>query len=337
VPKVPRRAKGPARTRRGGHRIWRKLLAVLVCIVLVVVLAGVGYGWYAWEQVPVAKGLAELPPVEKVESILLVGSDTREELGDADRFGGKAVGGQRADSITLLVLPPGHAQATALSLPRDLRVDVPGRGVGKLNGAFNGGAAGMVQAVQAATGITVNHYLEINFDGFKDLSTAVGGVQVCTDHPVRDKFSDLDLPNPGCQKLSGDQALAWVRSRHQEELVDGKWRQDPRGDLGRIERQQAFLTTMMGSLASVSALVHLPQLAGAAEKAFKRDAGFSYWHLLHLSLRFFPSMKDKLVFRTLPVVPKDIGGISFVVLEQPQATELLAQLKSGQVPPPPAG
>lgn len=301
-------------------------------VVLVAVLGGLAYMWWSWESVPVAKGLGPLPPVQKVETILLVGSDSRADL-EGGRFGGSSVTGQRADTILLLVLPPGHAKATAVSIPRDLRVDMPGgKGAGKLNGAFNGGASAMVQAVQSATGLTVNHYLEINFDGLRDLSRAAGGVVVCTDHPVRDKFSDLDLPNPGCQNLEGDAALAWVRSRHHEELIDGKWREDPMGDLGRIVRQQEFLTKLVGSLAQPDTALRLPQLASAVRADFQRDPGFSFWHLMHLGLRFAPSPGSKLQFTTLPVEPKTIGGVSYVVPKQPEMKQFLSELQSGQVP-----
>lgn len=313
------------------RRRWRKAILIAAVVLLVAVLAGVGYGWWAWESVPVAKGLGPLPAVGKVESVLLVGSDSRSDV-EGGRFGGASVTGQRADTILLMVMPPGHAKATVISIPRDMRVDIPGKGVGKLNGAFNGGASLMVQAVEAATGITVNHYLEINFDGLRDLSKAAGGVEVCTEHPVRDKFSDLNLPNPGCQNLEGDTALAWVRSRHHEELIDGKWRQDPTGDLGRIARQQEFLTKLMGSLAEPDTALRFPDLSSAVQQDFQRDPGFSYWHLMHLGVRFMPSPGSKLQFTTLPVEPKTIGGVSFVVPKQPEMKQFLSQLQNGQVP-----
>lgn len=315
----------------GRRRWWPKLVWGAVTIVLIGVLTAFGYMWWSWESVPVAKDLGPLPAVQKVETILLVGSDSRADI-EGGRFGGASVTGQRADTVLLLVLPPGHAKATAISIPRDLRVDVPGKGTGKLNGAFNGGASSMVQAVQSATGLTVNHYLEINFDGLRDLSVAAGGVVVCTEHPVRDKFSDLDLPNPGCQNLQGDAALAWVRSRHHEELVDGKWRMDPTGDLGRIMRQQEFLTKLVGSLAEPDTALRLPDLGSAVREDFQRDPGFSFWHLMHIGLRFAPSPGSQLQFTTLPVEPKTIGGVSYVVPKQPEMKQLLSELQSGQVP-----
>lgn len=317
--------------RESRRRWWPRVVLAVVALLTVAVVTGFAYMWWSWESVPVATGLGPLPAVQKVETVLLVGSDSRAEV-EGGRFGGSSVTGQRADTILLLVMPPGHAKATAVSIPRDLRVEIPGKGTGKLNAAFNGGASSMVPAVQSATGMTVNHYLEINFDGLRDLSKAAGGVVICTDHPVRDKFSDLDLPNPGCQNLQGDMALAWVRSRHHEELVDGKWQQDPTGDLGRIKRQQEFLTKLMGSLAEPDTMLHMPDLASAVQKDFRRDPGFSYWHLLHTGMRFMPSPSSQLQFTTLPVEPKTIGGVSFVVPQQPEMKQLLSDLQEGRVP-----
>lgn len=325
-----RRSPGDGGT-KSRRRLWPRIFLAVLAVMVVAALASSAYMWWSWEAVPVAKGLGPLPAVQKVETLLLVGSDSRADV-QGGRFGGNSVSGQRADTILLFVMPPGHAKTTVVSIPRDLRVEVPGKGSGKLNGAFNGGASSMVQAVQSATGMTVNHYLEINFDGLSDLSKAAGGVVICTEHPVRDKFSDLDLPNPGCQNLQGDMALAWVRSRHHEELIDGKWRQDPTGDLGRITRQQEFLTKLMGSLAEPDTALRLPELAGAVKKDFQRDPGFSYWHLMHMGVRFVPSPSSRLQFTTLPVVPKTIGGVSYVVPKQPEMDQLLSDLKAGRVP-----
>lgn len=278
--------------------------------------------------------LVLLPP-GNVETILFVGSDTRQDLReDEPGFGGQSITGDRADTIMLMVLPPGHEKATMLSIPRDLRVtyqDKAGKSrTGKINGAFNGGPATMVGAVQAATGLTVNHFVQVNFDGFRDLSSAVGGVEICVDTPVEDAYSGLDLP-AGCHNLEGDQALAWVRSRHFKKIVDGKPVADPTGDAGRIKRQQEFMTKLVAQMASPSAVLHLGQLSSAAQMSFRLDPGFSYWHMLRLGYRFLPSPSQKLQFVTLPGDQTRIGGLSYVVKTQ-ASEEFLAQLRSGQVP-----
>ncbi|MCC7076747.1 MAG: LCP family protein [Acidimicrobiia bacterium] len=321
----------PPRTRRRRRtRTLRRVVAALLLVPVVAIGAGLLYGWFQWNRIPREESLGELPAPGDVETILLVGSDTRADLADGDaRFG--AVEGQRADSIVLLVLPPGHQKATMLSIPRDLRVDIPGRGVGKINGAFNGGAPMMVAAVQAATGLSVNHYVEVNFDGFRELSSAVGGVEICVDVPVRDQYSLLDL-EAGCHVLTGDSALAWVRARHLERFENGAWRSDPTGDFGRMQRQQEFLQKLLGKMGSPSSVLHLPAIASAAQAAFRIDPGFSYWHALRLGLRFAPSPGAKLQFATLPSEPKNIGGVAYVVPTEPTAGQLLEQLRSGQVP-----
>jgi len=90
--------------------------------------------------------------------------------------------------------------------------------------------------------IPINHYVEIDFSGFKSLVDALGGVQICVDYATRDVSTGLDITEPGCHLLQGEQALAYARSRHYEELrEDGEWHEDPASDLGRTKRQQQFV------------------------------------------------------------------------------------------------
>lgn len=332
--RLPHRSRGPKLQRgdKGRRRSRWRSLRWLILLPAVVVAGALLFGWVQWNRIPRTEDLADLPPPGAVETILLVGSDTRSGLqGDEAQFGGSSVEGQRADTIVLMVMPPGRQKATMLSIPRDLRVDVPGRGVGKINGAFNGGPQTMVAAVEKATGLTVNHYVEVNFDGFRELSTAVGGVEVCVDTPVRDKFSGLDLA-AGCHLLQGDPALAWVRARHLEKFENGRWQPDPTGDFGRMQRQQEFLQKLMGKMGSPGSLPRLPSISSAGQKAFTIDRGFSYWHALRLATRFAPTPSSKIQFMTLPSEARTIGGVSYVVPTQPAAEDLLSLLRSGEVP-----
>ena len=327
-----RKAKGGAKRRRvrlGGWKVW---VFGAIGVVVAAIVAAILYGWFQWNQVPHPKDLGVLPAVDNVESILIAGTDTRTGISDSDAFGGATEAGSRSDTLMVFVLPPGHAKSTLLSIPRDLRVDIPGRGQGKINGALNRGAQTLVDVTQDATGLTINHYVEVNFDGFRDLSTAVGGVEICVDHPIRDSFSDLNL-DAGCHKLEGDDALAWVRSRHAEFFIDGKWVRDPQSDLSRIKRQQDFLQSMLKAMMSPASLVRFPSIAAAAKKSFTVDEQFTYWHLLHLSLRFIPSPSSRIIYATLPVSGQRIGGVDFVVPQQPQANQLLDALRNGDPPP----
>ncbi|HVV09427.1 LCP family protein [Amycolatopsis sp.] len=138
------------------------------------------------------------------------------------------------DSIVLAHLGK-DGSASAIALPRDILVDIPGHGQGKLNSAYHlGGADGLVATVRALTGATVDHYAIVDMPGVAQLSTAVGGVPVCLRAPAHDTFTGLWLP-AGNQTLSGTEALAFLRQRHGL----------PNGDLDRIARLQLFLRSLV--------------------------------------------------------------------------------------------
>ena len=147
----------------------------------------------------------------------------------------------------VLHIDPRQEQAAILSIPRDVVVPIAGTDVvDRVNAAFSlGGAEGLIATVQQSLGITINHYVEVDFVGFKDIVDAVGGVEIYLPRWARDFTSGLDLPKIGCVSVNGTQGLAFVRSRHYEELVDGKWVTDPSGDFGRINRQQDFIRRML--------------------------------------------------------------------------------------------
>jgi len=179
------------------------------------------------------------------ENFLLVGSDTRENI-DPDDPNAEAIGtsadvvGRRSDTIMILRREQGGGVAL-LSLPRDLWVPIAGRGESsRLNSAYNDGPAVLAETITDALGIPIQHYVEIDFVGFQRLVDAIGGVEICSFYAAQDGNSGLRL-DPGCQNLDGSQALAFARARHYEEFVDGDWRTDQTGDIGRMARQQQFI------------------------------------------------------------------------------------------------
>ncbi|HDL49448.1 MAG TPA: hypothetical protein ENH33_05760, partial [Actinobacteria bacterium] len=156
--------------------------------------------------------------------------------------------GPRADSMILILLPSDGSSPIMTSLPRDLYVKNPctdeyarlNTGLGGCKG-FAGGAELLSLMVQDYTGIEVDHFVRVDFGGFADVIDALGGVEICVDNPVRDWRAQLDLP-AGCSHVGGDQALAWVRTRHTEEYVDGVWRPVPgASDFTRERHQQEML------------------------------------------------------------------------------------------------
>lgn len=178
---------------------------------------------------------------------LLIGSDSREGSDpDSSDYGGigdtSDVSGRRSDTIMILRQERDGNRAALVSIPRDLWVEIAGEGYSsRVNSAYNEGADVLAATINQELGIPINHVVDIDFFGFKELVDAIGGTTICFDHVTRDLNSGLDQ-QPGCHELDGQQALAYARSRHYEEFRDGQWQEDPRADLGRIERQQHFIS-----------------------------------------------------------------------------------------------
>lgn len=231
----------------------QRLLIVLNLVVVAATSAGLAFGAIVYQRIHeiptvdigldprVATGRRELG----TQNFLIVGSDTRAGQDDGE-FG--AVAGQRADVILLIRVDFDSHAASMLSLPRDLYVEIyepDGSvvGVDRINTAFAGGPAQLVATIRMLFGIPVDHYLQINFDGFRDIVDAIDGVDVYLAGAVRDRdqrgrnLSGLDVNATGCVRLDGTQTLAYVRSRHFQQLTNGSWKPDPTGDLGRIRRQ----------------------------------------------------------------------------------------------------
>ena len=148
-----------------------------------------------------------------------------------------------ARSDTMMVLHADGKNSYAVSFPRDLYVNIPGHGKGKINAAFNEGPQEVIDTLKADFNVDIQHYVEVNFKTFEDIVNAVGSVPVYFPYPARDQLSGLGpTPAAGCYHLDGAPALAYVRSRHLEYFIDGRWRDaSPQADIDRIARQQDFI------------------------------------------------------------------------------------------------
>ena len=178
--------------------------------------------------------------------------------------------GNRSDTIMVMRVDPVSKAAAVLSFPRDLWVKIPGRGKNRINSAYTKSEYTLLaQTLYDNFGIVIDHYVQVDFCAFKTIVDAVGGVSVPFDTPIRDPRVNLEILNPGCHAFSGDEALAYVRSRHLEyQDATGKWRQDPFSDLGRISRQQDFLRRVLK--AALDKGVYNPSVArGLIETAQK--------------------------------------------------------------------
>jgi len=218
----------------------------------------------------------EAPPLEEVvvaaptiegayRSFLLIGGDEAADL---------------ADVVLLTVLPADKDLAPFMvSLPRDLYV--PNRctnGFSRINATYRGcgdtnAATMLALTVEDFTGIKVDNFAIFTFDGFSEVIDGVGGIEICTEYPMRDKKSFLDIPG-GCINADGATALAWVRSRHTQQLVDGKWRSVPgASDLTRNQHQQDVLIQLAKKLRDFDSPSDLAAKIEDLSHAFTVDDG----------------------------------------------------------------
>jgi LCP family protein required for cell wall assembly len=272
--------------------------------------------------------------------VLVLGSDSR--AGRNARYGDDA-GTSRSDTAMVVHVQKGHRRASIVSIPRDTLVSRPecrrtGRDHGTAPAAeramFNesyeiGGPACAVKTVEAMTGIRMDHYLEIDFAGFKDLVDALGGVTVTTTEPIHDNESHLDLPK-GTHHLDGEQSLGFVRTRHA--VGDGS-------DLGRIRLQQQFLAGLLTQIQHTdvfSSPKRLYDVANATTKVVTTDDDIaSMRHLMDLARSMKHIKSRDLDTVTLPV-DYDAADPNRVVPKQPQAGQVWAALRGDRPIPPSA-
>jgi LCP family protein required for cell wall assembly len=259
----------------------------------------------------------------------------------------------------ILVRVPGQSggQATAISIPRDSYVPIVGeRGKHKLNSAYRRGVqeaekaltaqgvtgpaldrrareAGrqkLIASVENLTGVTIDHYAEINLAGFVELTEALGGVTVCLNDAVRDSYSGVDLP-AGRQTVSGAGALAFVRQRHG---LQG-------GDLDRIARQQAFAAGLAQRLQSGNALTNTDRLNQLVRIVSRHVVLDRDWDLDQAITQLRQFTGENLVFRTIPTGRVDlrtpVDGIAVEIDQDAVRAFVAAVLDPPALAVPPAG
>lgn len=309
------------------------LLALALAVGSGIAIGGIRYAESKVTTVGVGPGCTEngcLPAVNplcvnKACNYLILGSDSRAGFTSAQQaqFGdAHHVTGQRSDTIMLVHVDLARKRITVVSIPRDLRVNIPGHGFGKINTAFDYGPNETVRVVHGLFGMTINHYIEINFTGFIQVVNALHGVPICIDHPMIDTLAGLRLPRRGCYNLQGSQALAFVRARH----VQG----DAIPDFARIARQQQFLRAAMQKLLAPGAFLHFTSLIDALSKNFVRDDNLSLYTIKELSQQIGSVGQTNVDFRVLPAVPFALGGVDYVRLVQPGARKFFSALRKGQ-------
>ncbi|WP_137722773.1 LCP family protein [Prescottella subtropica] len=303
-PRGPRPTPGPPkpskRPERSGPRRPGRWLRRIALTLIVLLVASVGGIFYLDTKVNRIDALVDYPgriADTPGTNWLLVGSDSRAGLTpeqERELSTGGDEGGQRTDTI-IVVHVPKSGPTTMVSLPRDSYVPIPGYGRDKINAAFAiGGAPLLVQTVEEATGLRMDHYAEIGFGGFAGIVDALGGVTMCVPYPIDDPLAGIDL-QAGCQKLDGRNALGFVRTRA-----------TALADLDRMNNQRAFMSALLERATSATTLLNplrlWPTLSHAAG-SLQVDEGDHLWNLAGLAW----GLHGKTITTTVPV-----GGFDYV-------------------------
>ncbi|GAA0568034.1 LCP family protein [Actinomadura livida] len=302
-------------------RLWR-VLGVLSIVMSVVLVAGslTAYGFWRRldgqidrENVDGRLGVDRPEKLNGSLNILLIGSDSR--AGRNARYGTEP--GQRSDTTILLHISPGGENAIGISFPRDSMVQMPsckrrnGTTVpaqfGMINTAFsNGGPACTWKTIESLTDIHIDHYVEVDFAGFKRVVDALGGVEICVPRRIDDPKAELRL-RPGRQVVRGDQALGYVRTRYA--LGDGS-------DLDRIKRQQAFMASVTKKATDKGMLTdpgRTYDFLSAVAKSIKADEDLTLSVMQRLAGSLRGMSAGKVRFVTVPVeaYPQDRNRVQF--------------------------
>lgn len=266
------------------------------------------------------------PKIGSAVNILVIGSDSR--AGENSAYGDTA--GARSDTILVMHIAAGGDRAVGVSLPRDSIVNIPactvdGRTIpahqGMINSSFNsGGAACTWKTIEATTGIHLDHFVQIDFAGFQRMVDALGGIEIDLPEPVKDEDAHLDL-SAGRHLLDGRTALAYVRARHA--FGDGS-------DLGRIERQQRFMSAMITKATSTGLLTNPAKMfrfLDAATNSVTTDSGLGVPEMRRLASGLRGVRSGEVRFVTVPnhPWPADPNRVEWT---QPAARNLFHQIRT---------
>ena len=293
-------------------------------------------------KIDVFNGIEKRPEKKSTAmNYLLVGSDTREGLSKAElkalRVGSVATAaGKRSDTMLLVHISKARDKAVMISIPRDTFALIPehtsktGKLIpavySKINSSFNwGGAPLLIQTIEEMTELKIDHYIEINFAGFARIVDSIGGVEICTKKNINDPKSHLVL-GAGVHTLNGIESLKYVRTRE----FDGM------GDIGRMQRQQAFMSAVLRKATSAGVLLNPVTMASfinSALSAVTTDSELKNSDLIALAKQM-KSLSTSSV-RTLTVPLSDLnyysnGVTSAVLWDRVLAPQLWTRLREDQ-------
>lgn len=280
-------------------------------------------------RIPVLADDPDRPAPGRGTTWLLVGSDSRQDLSaeqQADLTTGDDLGDGRTDTILLIHVPGvgSSAPTTMVSIPRDSYVAIPGYGRDKINAAYTlGGAPLLAQTMEQATGLRLDHYIEIGFGGFADLVDALGGVNVCAAEPISDPMAGIDL-EPGCQTLDGRTALGFVRSRA-----------TPRADLDRMVHQRLFMSALLHRVTRPTVWLNPTRwyaVPRAGIAALSVDSDDHVWDLARLAW----ALRGSITTLTVPIGEFTGSDSGSVVVWDHDAASALFEALSADAPLPPS-
>ncbi|WP_089024684.1 LCP family protein [Boudabousia liubingyangii] len=315
APSGPRGPQAPRPRRKKSPFRWVRRVLLLILVLLVV------WPTYLYflvsgnlDRVPALSEMAETPGV----TYLVAGSDARSPDGIPD----DGTEGERTDSM-MLIHKADNGQAVVVSLPRDTDVEVPGHGHQKLNAAYAfGGAPLLVSTVEDLTGLKIDHFVLVHMGGVERIVDAVGGVELCYDADVHDPKSELNWQK-GCHLADGKTALAFARMRYS----------DPRGDIGRQDRQRQVIAAVVKNASSASTILNpiaTRDLALAASQALSVDESTSPFALGKLALAYRAANKNEML-GTPPIADLNYrnGHGAAVLLSPAKAGKFFEDLKNG--------
>jgi len=317
----PRQGRGH-HARRKGRRRWstrRKVGTVLAAIVLLaggLVAGGYAYLHYEWGRVhKIACTTCTSVADGKPFNVLVIGSDSRAgNTGQAAQsFGTPAItGGQRSDTIKIVRIDPKSGTARILSIPRDTYVTMSGldpstglTGSQKINAAFNNGQDALIETIKNTFGISISHFIIVDFNGVIHSVNALHGVSLDFKYPVRDNASGvnesgLSIATTGCQTLNGNETVALSRSRYYQYYAGGEWLKDPGSDISRISRQNTIIEAMVKKAGSTYNPLTLQSLLNSVVNDVSIDKSMSPTLMYDLAERYHAFSPSRLEAFTLP-------------------------------------
>ena len=291
------------------RRNTRSIALALAILIVVGIAATYGYARLRFSQIrKIDVSSLNTAAANQPMNILLVGSNSRAALNgnQANAFGNASqVGGARSDVTMIAHLDPQTDTVTLVSIPRDLFLPIPGSNdLNRVDSALNAGPSMLVKTIEQDLGIPIDHYVELNFDTFQQIVTALGGIHMYFPYQVKDAYSGLNITTTGCLHLNGFQALAVVRARHLQYSSNGiTWSYDPLGDLSRIRRDHEFIKVLATQVKAKGVYnpVELNSLITAITPYLGLDKSFSFGELTSLANTYRHANPNTIKTATLPI------------------------------------